>query len=557
MTSLTLDLQIAPDYPTFEECQGLPLFQKIESAIASIAKLLRAGQPVLVGSSTGKDSSVLTNLTFAAGLRVKREGLRVPDIVICVGDTEIDNPEVARHAKGEIQAMRQYAETKELPIHVQRITPSMTDKYLLNLIGGRMMACVSEADAICSMMLKVNPITQFKKQFFSEYKSQRPVTLIGTRFAESASRGEAMAERGENPFEPMVNPQGEWMMSPIAYWSDDDVFTYIGNVTNGRTECFSDFKSLTKLYRSAMGACMVVAFATGRASSTGCGARTGCFACLRSKDDRSMENMLTDEDHDLSYMEPLNHFRNWLRQEHYKPENRNYMPRSVGKNGTLKLTAYAYAPDMQLAMLRHLLTIQAVEFEEARQLGIAPRFELIDMRGIVALDYMFGRYGYQKPFAALNEWEAIMVSGQRYPLPDLDPETESPVDRRVLTVQIDPAQFQSSAMSPLYMAAVDSDNHCSELFDTASRYDVDEEGAELFEFFELDRALAIHDSENARPAAAVEKLVGMGVVQLHHSSRNKLDASIGLSDFIHRNKLRDLLNQPEQLAAAIQSIGKA
>ena len=92
-----------------------------------------------------------------------------------------------------------------------------------------------------------------------------------------------MAARGERAFLPVdVAKPGEkpkWIMSPIAYFTNMDIFMFLSQVANGRLQTFSDLFQLTEVYRDSAGDCMVnVMIRDGGAErKTSCGARhAGC-----------------------------------------------------------------------------------------------------------------------------------------------------------------------------------------------------------------------------------------------------------------------------------------
>src|SRR5690606_117007 len=123
-------------------------------------------------------------------------------------------------------------------------------------------------------------------------------------------------------------------------------------------------QALTEVYRDAGGECMVNVFIrdNGAERKTGCGARHGCWLCLRVGTDRSMENMLAEETGKHTWMQPLSDFRNYLKARHFDPSARNWLARSINeKAGTIKIAANAYSPDLCLDLLRYALTIDADE----------------------------------------------------------------------------------------------------------------------------------------------------------------------------------------------------
>ncbi|WP_386416532.1 hypothetical protein [Stutzerimonas stutzeri] len=61
-----------------------------------------------------------------------------------------------------------------------------------------------------------------------------------------------------------------------------------------------------------------------------------------------------------------------------------------------------------------MLTIQLDEFDAAEQAGIKPRFTLLDIQQLLAVEALWGRYGYQKPFTAMRVFLEVYEQGVRY-----------------------------------------------------------------------------------------------------------------------------------------------
>ena len=394
--------------PSFDE--------KVVNAVEVIKSLIRAGKRVVAATSFGKDSSVVLALTLRAMEELKAEGVEVPELHVLNSDTLIENPVVHAFSKQEIRSLKAYAERKGLPVRMWVCSPNLSENWLISLIGGRTVASMPGNSAKCTIQMKKSPMDRTKRQIKSIIKQELGsafsddsiVTLIGTRRDESAVRGRNMASRGESAIVPVnTAKEGEkasWILSPIADFTTMDVFTFLGRVTNGRIETYSDFCQLTQVYRDSSGDCMVNIFMRDGAAErkTSCGARHGCWMCLRVSSDKSMENMLAQEDEKYSWMAPLSSFRNYLKARHYDPSARNWLARSVNADdGTIKIAANAYAPDFCLELLRYALTIDANEIEWAMQNQTSPRFNLLGMKEVLAIDLLWARHSYQRPFTAL------------------------------------------------------------------------------------------------------------------------------------------------------------
>ena len=253
------------------------LEQKIEDSKERIKKIFAQGKNLLVASSLGKDSSILGNIVLTAAIEFKKENGSCPHIRFVNSNTRLENPMMDAYSKKEIKKIVKFGLDNDLDVHADIVTPSISNNYFINLIGGRIIASLSDNDAKCSSMMKIIPINSHKKRIFKKLGKDNVVTVIGKRVDESAERGRNMIKSHEATGEVIRDKNGELISSPIADFTLDDIFFYIGHVRSGKIKCYSDFDDLVEIYRDANGGdCMVNIYATGRASKTACGMRTGC-----------------------------------------------------------------------------------------------------------------------------------------------------------------------------------------------------------------------------------------------------------------------------------------
>ncbi len=550
--------------PSFDE--------KVVNAVEVIKSLIRAGKRVVAATSFGKDSSVVLALTLRAMEELKAEGVEVPELHVLNSDTLIENPVVHAFSKQEIRSLKAYAERKGLPVRMWVCSPNLSENWLISLIGGRTVASMPGNSAKCTIQMKKSPMDRTKRQIKSIIKQELGsafsddsiVTLIGTRRDESAVRGRNMASRGESAIVPVnTAKEGEkasWILSPIADFTTMDVFTFLGRVTNGRIETYSDFCQLTQVYRDSSGDCMVNIFMRDGAAErkTSCGARHGCWMCLRVSSDKSMENMLAQEDEKYSWMAPLSSFRNYLKARHYDPSARNWLARSVNADdGTIKIAANAYAPDFCLELLRYALTIDANEIEWAMQNQTSPRFNLLGMKEVLAIDLLWARHSYQRPFTALAEYKAIFENGKRYSIPEEYTEflrSDLDISRSVELPFVD-SEFHGIFEG---LRSVDDELSCQSVIskkgvyytnvNETNEFELDDESVHLFYEFELDRALEYYGPHtDVYPSQAVHYLLRFGVVSIKKGGHSEWDRMLRIGNQLHRLGLRNILNDPDAL----------
>lgn len=268
--------------------------EKVANAVAVIKRHILDGKRFIGASSFGKDSSVMVALTLMAMQQLKESGFAVPEFHVMTSNTRVENPVVEAYSQGEIRALKAFAQENGLPVRVWVCSPNLTENWLVSIIGGRTIASLPGNSAKCQQQLKKDPLDRtkrqikavLKKEMGAAYSEDNVVVLIGTRRDESAVRERNMEARGESAIEPVntakPNKKPAWVLSPIADFTTDDIFTFLAMVTNDRIKTYSDFKALTEVYRDAAGECMVNAFVrdNGVERKTGCGARhvAGC-AC--------------------------------------------------------------------------------------------------------------------------------------------------------------------------------------------------------------------------------------------------------------------------------------
>lgn len=544
----------------FREQDTLP--DKIAATKTVIKNYLSEGWALFDAYSGGKDSSVKLAIVLNAMKEfIEENGYdNCPPLAIMHSDTLLENPVIAQHTHSEIRQIRAYAALHNLPVTVHIATPSLSENYLVNIIGGRTIASTAQTKSRkCAMMMKVDPITRMKtkilKAFEKDYED-KVLTLVGKRYDESEARKNDMIANGEVPHKHFTR-NDESILSPIAHFTLDDVFFFIGYVTNGEIECYSDFESLIDTYRAANGGeCMVNAI-EGNASSSGCGARYGCHICLHTKDDKSMEVMIQDEKYD--FMRNLWAFRNYLQACHNDPAKRTWLARSVNKDGTIDIKPNSYSPEFTEELLRMALSIQVLEEEAAFELGIAPRFQLVTFDMVMAIEMQWCRYGYHRGLEALRIWKEVNDEGKlklppedlsdlpRFPLLNDVPQTSVPFMDEYYD-GIESGFRDLSAMVADIEDTVEKSN--GQLYANvriSDEFSMDPESLDMFLEFELDYALRTYNDRHYAPAAALHYLMRYGVVSINKGSHSEYDRMLRMSNQIWRKGLQKNLNDPSAL----------
>lgn len=406
----------------------------IESAITVICDLFIANVVCCVGMSGGKDSTLTLMLTLWSAQRAILRGTK-PVVWVLNADTGVESPVIAKHLKSDLDKAAAYAASHGIEMKIGIARPSMSSGWLLRICGGRALPSFPENQSDCSVSWKVLPMQSLRKKLLTEVFKEtevEAVTLIGTRFAESASRSKKMHSRHESATIPVRNKAGDLVLAPISLWNDDDVWEALAMVRMGTLQSYSDTEALFSIYRDAgPTTCAVVndSILEGSASSKGgCGARTGCWCCVKVKSDASMENFLDKPEY--QFMGGLNDLRNFIAATQYDLSRRQWVGRTI-EHRYVAVRPDAYSPAMMRELFRYVLTLQARENDDAVRLGISPRFQIITEAGIVGVDAMWSLNGFNPAFAAIEDFHDIFIRGVRYDIPKLEtfPKIEMPEPR--------------------------------------------------------------------------------------------------------------------------------
>lgn len=525
----------------------------VAAAIFAIESVLLSDKALALAYSSGKDSSTVANLAFTAALNVKRRTGHCPPIHVLNADTGVESPVVRALADQELARMRSFGTAKDLPISTHVSHPTLSASWAVRIIGGRALPSFPQNGSDCTVDYKIAPMNRLRKWLRQQDGCEGIVTLIGTRSAESAHRALATAQRKETAHTTWCGPEGDERLSPILHWSTDMVWEYLGECAAGAHPSYSPMTELMEFYSDAgASSCVVVADMRSTGNSKPCGARGGCWSCVRVSSDHSVENMLAEAPDKYPYLLPLLRLRNFIADTAWDYSLRNFIGRTIDPEGYMPVKADQYNPEMLEALLRYTLSAQ----EEAMELGAPASVRPIGEREIIALDFWWSLRAIAPPYTALRiyfEWQDRR--GGEYWRP---PEVTKPVRPAPCpdVGRIRVGTCWDSDAHPLRPTGLRHDilemhgEACGTQLRTGSKgqvfldlleepeFDVDLEGACLFIDFEGRRKVA--DYRNWRgdwTAAASDYLGVFQCIRLAKGQSSKVDSMMRRSQWLQRHRL--------------------
>ncbi|MDJ1654259.1 DNA phosphorothioation system sulfurtransferase DndC [Raoultella sp. Ech2A] len=266
--------------------------------------------PWVIGYSGGKDSTAILQLVWQALSELALDNKAHKQVHVISTDTLVENPIVALWVTRSLKQMERAVEEQKIPLIPHRLTPTVNDRFWVNLIG-RGYPAPRYKFRWCTDRLKISPSNNFIKSVVQN--NGEAILVLGTRKAESTARATTMEiyeNRADNTRRAAglsVNKELDrvWVYTPIADWSNDDVWQFLMQVKNPWG--FRNQELLT-MYQGATedGECPLVV----DKSTPSCGdSRFGCYVCTMVGEDKSMSAMIQN-DSEKEWMYPLLALRN-------------------------------------------------------------------------------------------------------------------------------------------------------------------------------------------------------------------------------------------------------
>ena len=523
-----------------------------ERAMRAIERILIAGHVLLCAWSSGKDSSCVANLMFNAAINIIRAGHKCPTLIISHSDTGVESPVVRALADGELQKMRLFADKHGLPLEIRIGKPTLSASFATRIIGGRALPSFPQANRDCSVNWKVQ-VSQRIINGASKTLSGDAlpiVTLIGTRAEESATRKSATAARRETAHELWYSVTGDARLSPILDWDSSDVWTYLAECSHGVHQTYSDFQATIEFYADSGGSsCVVVADMQAAGKSKACGARSGCWSCVATSSDHSVETMIAHNPERYPYLVPLLELRNFIADTQWDWSRRNFIGRTISPEGRIRVGADQYSPQMVEDLLYYTLAAQS----RANELGSPSVVQAVGIRELIAIDFFWSLRAWHPPFHALAIYLDHCAGNRRYAPKIERPPKPSPAP--VLGEIFVGAQwddnvsglFPSGLRHPVWELFVDScgpslrTNKAGKMFldlEETPELDVDEEAAwDFLQFIADEKIEQHHRKETLDWTMGAMTYLQYGTVSLATGQSSAIDSMIRRSQWLQRHGL--------------------
>ncbi len=299
-------------------------------------------RPWVIAYSGGKDSTLVLQLVIES-LQMLGRKARKPIYVIS-SDTRVEAPQVIKYVERVLHAVTEFAQRERLAVRSEIVQPTIEQSFWTKLIGLGYPP-PTRWFRWCTSNMKIKPSRAKIEEITRIHGSV--LLLLGSRRKESGNRSRSMEsrernDRGLNPHHEIPNA---YVLTPISDWDDDDVWEYL--FESNPPPWGYPHDEMLQLYRQANGGeCPIVL----DLNTPSCGgSRFGCWTCTVVKLDRSMEGFVQSG---AAWLQPLNDFRNWLKEIREEPSWRQNTRRS-GDPGI-----GPFHPEARAKILRRLLELE-------------------------------------------------------------------------------------------------------------------------------------------------------------------------------------------------------
>ena len=249
------------------------------------------------------------------------------------------------------------------------------------------------------------------------------------------------------------------------------------------------------------------------------------------------------------YLVPLLELRNFIADTQWDWSRRNFIGRTISSDGTIKVGADQYSPQMVEDLLYYTLAAQA----RANELGSPSIVQAVGLRELIAIDFFWSLRAWHPPFHALSIYFNHCAGKRRYAPKIERPCRPSPVpfigEVHVGSDWDDGLSplFPSGLRHPVWELFVDScgpglrANKAGKVFidlEEAPEFDVDEEAAaDFIEFLAEDKIREFHSPDTLDWTIGAMTYLQIGTVTLASGQSSAIDSMIRRSQWLQRHGL--------------------
>lgn len=304
-------------HQAWERTQGVyAAFELSVGLITSLHKSTPKHIPFILNSSTGKDSTVTTQVVIQCVTNQLQTGEKWErPIVVAIADTASEFPEMRTRMYAEAAAINSLGEKNKLPITARIVTPPVQKRLLVELCGnGKPLPALSQSgkaqgvSSWCMDRVKAGTLQEINRQMADKYGDF--IQILGVRDAESTRRKITIEKYskelplGLSNIDTGKRKNGEPLQKlaaiPIVHWANSDVSGFLRNFSpiwrpEGREEIRAIYLKGSPLEGDpnySPSECSVTISDEGKVSNS-CsdlsGTRYGCWHCFLSSN-KSLKN---------------------------------------------------------------------------------------------------------------------------------------------------------------------------------------------------------------------------------------------------------------------------